>query len=118
MTAEQFRRDPRATSSLEWQEQNMEEREEQGAYFGDRVRLVTPAPGTPPPAPRRPLAEPPRSLTYNRPYDQLTDSQKRLYNQNIKDNDPAVYRLKEAQRKDESKRGWRYKFEQEGGHIK
>lgn len=118
MTAEQFRPDPKMTTSVERQEQVKEEREETGSYFGDRVRTVTPSLDTPPPPLTRAIQEPPRSVAYDRPYSHLTDTQKALYNEDLRNNDPVVYRLKEAQKKDESNRGWRYKFEREGGHIK
>ncbi len=57
MTAEQFNLDPRATTSVEWQEENKEKRERKGNYYGDRVKRVDgkASPNEEPKAPNKPI---------------------------------------------------------------
>ena len=104
MTAEQFR--PTFTTSQEAAEEAKEERND---FFGSNVRTVE---GTAKPTGRikttpapRPVQPAPTRLAY-KDTEPLTDNQ------------PEVRALKQAQKKDEASRGWRYKFEQEGGIFK
>ncbi len=116
MTAEQFR--SKFTTSQEAADESAENRSD---YFGDNVKTIN---GTrqqtgvkTTPAPRM-VQQCPSRLNYQKPRDQMTDQEKVAADAALTDNKPQVFALKEAQRKDESNRGWRYKFEQEGGQIK
>jgi hypothetical protein len=112
MTAEVSR--PQFTTSVEAAE---EAKENRSKFFGDNVRTVegrtaptgliktTPAP--------RPVQPAPTRLAY-KDTAPLTDNQPEVFA--LKDRGDEA--LKKAQAKDAADRGWRYKFEQEGGHIK
>ena len=88
-------------------------KDERSSYFGDNVKVITPAIVETSTPVTRTLQEPPSSVAYDRPYDQMNDSQRARYNEDLRDNEAAVYRLKETQKKDLSNRGFRYAFEQD-----
>ncbi len=98
---------PQFTTSQEAAEKKAEGKD---PYFGSKVRTVegtrqqtnvrtTPAP--------RPVQPAPSRLNY-----------KPANPEPVTDNKPQVFALKEAQRKDEVKRGWLQRFQDEGGVIK
>ena len=94
------------TTSQEAAEEAKEERDD---YFANNVKTVEgirkPSNVKQHPAPA--MVKPkPMKMAYNRPGEHSPAT----------DNQPEVYALKEAQKKDEANRGWRYKFDQERRH--
>ena len=74
MTAEIFNLDPNMTTSKEWHEEKKEEREELGAYFGDRISVTE---GTQKPSG---VVEPDKkSPSPSRAFKPLTNDQGMLY---------------------------------------
>ena len=70
---------------------------EDTGFMSRGVHSVTPPINTET-APRA-LQQPPSSIAYERPYSHLTDGQKALYQQELKDNAPVVIELSKRQKK-------------------
>ncbi len=86
------------TTSAKAQAANADKRSSQGTYFGDRISVTTdtiiPEVDT-----GRALKPAPTTLNVCRQYGLMSDRQKFLYNQNLKNNKPEVISLSDRQRK-------------------
>ncbi len=88
------------TTSAKAQEAEAAKRADRGGdFFGDRVELVTPTPKTTEVNTGRKLYAPPTSMKVCQPYGLMTDKQKFLHNQNLKNNKPEVISLTNRQTK-------------------
>ncbi len=87
------------TTSAKAHEANADKRATQGDYFGERVEVVTPTPKPIEVDTGRKLYAPPTSMKVCQPYGLMTDRQKALHNQNLKDNKPEVISLTNRQTK-------------------
>lgn len=95
---------PAFTTSASAQEANADKRSTQGAYFGDRVEVISDPTVIPEVDTGRPLQPYPTTLNVCRQYGLMSDRQKELHNQGLKDNAPQVFSLTERQRKQIHKR--------------